>query len=79
MKRRHFLGAGAALASLPFISRIALAEEGGVPQRGGILTYAVTAEPATYDLHANISFSVVHRLSTHYSPATTACAIRRKA
>ena len=37
------------------------------PQRGGTLSYAVTAEPPTYDLHQTATFAVMHRLSPHYS------------
>ncbi|MBR0641381.1 ABC transporter substrate-binding protein [Roseomonas hellenica] len=37
------------------------------PQRGGILTYAVAAEPPTYDLHQTGTFAVMHRSAPHYS------------
>lgn len=37
------------------------------PRRGGTLTYAITAEPPTYDLHATSTFAVMHRLAPHYS------------
>jgi peptide/nickel transport system substrate-binding protein len=42
-------------------------EERTKPQRGGILTYAVAAEPPTYDLHATGTFAVMHRVAPHYS------------
>jgi len=48
----------------------ALAQGAGAtdkPQRGGTLSYAVTAEPPTYDLHQTATFAVMHRLSPHYS------------
>jgi peptide/nickel transport system substrate-binding protein len=42
----------------------AAAEE---PQRGGVLTFAVVAEPNTYDCHAANSFGVLHYVAPHYS------------
>jgi peptide/nickel transport system substrate-binding protein len=45
----------------------ALAQTGGTPQHGGMLTFAVAAEPPTYDLHATGTFAVMHRVSPHYS------------
>lgn len=44
---------------------------GGAPQRGGILTYAVAAEPPTYDLHQTSTFAVMHRVAPHYSTLLT--------
>jgi peptide/nickel transport system substrate-binding protein len=37
------------------------------PKRGGILTYAVVADPATFDCHATASFTVYHYIAPHYS------------
>src|SRR5437764_5037084 len=37
------------------------------PQRGGILEFAVDAEPPNYDCHANISFAFIHPVAPHYS------------
>jgi peptide/nickel transport system substrate-binding protein len=37
------------------------------PIRGGILPFAVAAEPPTYDCHAANTFAVLHRVSPHYS------------
>ncbi len=39
----------------------------GTPRRGGTLTYAVAAEPPTYDLHQTATFAVMHRVAPHYS------------
>jgi peptide/nickel transport system substrate-binding protein len=45
----------------------ASAQPGDTRRRGGILTYAVAAEPPTYDLHATGTFAVMHRVAPHYS------------
>jgi peptide/nickel transport system substrate-binding protein len=37
------------------------------PQRGGILPFAVDAEPPNYDCHANFSFVLMHVVAPHYS------------
>src|SRR5262245_32141926 len=37
------------------------------PQRGGILVYAASAEPPTYDCHQGSTFAVMHTVSPHYS------------
>lgn len=37
------------------------------PKRGGILEYAVDAEPPTYDCHASVTFAVLHPIAPHYS------------
>jgi peptide/nickel transport system substrate-binding protein len=37
------------------------------PARGGVLTFAVDAEPPNYDCHANFSFVFIHPISPHYS------------
>jgi peptide/nickel transport system substrate-binding protein len=37
------------------------------PTRGGILTFAVDAEPPNYDCHANFSFVFIHPVIPHYS------------
>ncbi len=37
------------------------------PKRGGILEFAVDAEPGNYDCHANISFAFLHPVAPHYS------------
>ncbi|HUC64028.1 MAG TPA: ABC transporter substrate-binding protein [Stellaceae bacterium] len=37
------------------------------PKRGGILDFAVDAEPSNYDCHANISFAFLHPVAPHYS------------
>ncbi|UFN48428.1 ABC transporter substrate-binding protein [Roseomonas sp. OT10] len=45
----------------------ARAQSDGAPKRGGTLTFAVAAEPPTYDLHATGTFAVMHRVAPHYS------------
>src|SRR5215216_3835363 len=37
------------------------------PQRGGMLEFAVDAEPPNYDCHSNISFAFIHPIAPHYS------------
>jgi peptide/nickel transport system substrate-binding protein len=58
------LGFGAAGA---LAQGTAQAPGNATPQRGGILPFAVAAEPPTYDLHATGTFAVMHRLAPHYS------------
>ena len=42
----------------------ALAE---TPKRGGILNFAVTAEPPNYDCHASQTFALLHPVSPMFS------------
>lgn len=37
------------------------------PKKGGILTFAIVAEPPNYDCHANSSFALTHPIAPHYS------------
>jgi peptide/nickel transport system substrate-binding protein len=37
------------------------------PRHGGILEFAVDAEPPNYDCHANFSFAFIHSVIPHYS------------
>jgi peptide/nickel transport system substrate-binding protein len=37
------------------------------PKKGGILNFAVVAEPPNYDCHGNSTFGVSHPVSPHYS------------
>jgi peptide/nickel transport system substrate-binding protein len=37
------------------------------PRRGGVLEFAVDAEPADYDCHSNVSFAFLHPVAPHYS------------
>ena len=38
-----------------------------VSKRGGMLNFAVDAEPPNYDCHANVSFATLHPIAPHYS------------
>jgi peptide/nickel transport system substrate-binding protein len=38
-----------------------------VPKHGGILEFAVTVEPKSYDCYANTSFAFLHPVAPHYS------------
>src|SRR5215216_5498963 len=37
------------------------------PRNGGLLKFAVGAEPPNYDCHANSSFAFIHPVRPHYS------------
>src|ERR687896_2146989 len=37
------------------------------PRPGGLLKFAVSAEPPNYDCHANSSFAFIHPVRPHYS------------
>jgi peptide/nickel transport system substrate-binding protein len=37
------------------------------PKHGGVLDFAVDAEPGNYDCHGNVSFAALHPLAPHYS------------
>lgn len=61
MKRLHaVLLSAAALAAAG-----AMAAE--TPKTGGVLKFAVSAEPPNYDCHANSSFAFIHPVRPHYS------------
>jgi peptide/nickel transport system substrate-binding protein len=55
---------GLAAAYSPDAAR---AQAPATPRKGGVLTFAIAAEPPTYDLHATSTFAVMHRLAPHYS------------
>jgi len=68
-RRRAVLAAFAAmLAALAamFAAHTTVAAEPR-PSRGGILTFAVDAEPPNYDCHSNFSFVLIHPVIPHYS------------
>ncbi len=62
MLRRLAIACCAAFLALPGIAGAASS-----PQRGGILPFAVDAEPPNYDCHANFSFVLMHVVAPHYS------------
>ncbi len=37
------------------------------PKKGGILSFAIVAEPPTYDCHATTTFATLHPVRPHYS------------
>jgi peptide/nickel transport system substrate-binding protein len=61
----HWLGVFACFAALLAVHGAAVAESR--PTRGGILEFAVDAEPPNYDCHANFSFVFIHPVIPHYS------------
>ena len=50
-----------------FLAFPGVAGAASTPQRGGILPFAVDAEPPNYDCHANFSFVLMHVVAPHYS------------
>jgi len=65
---------GAALALTLLAGGLAQAQNQAAPspaqaaaKRGGILEFAVDAEPSNYDCHANESFAFMHPIGPHYS------------
>jgi peptide/nickel transport system substrate-binding protein len=52
------IGALAALALL--CAGEAQAQNAPAPKRGGVLEFAVDAEPGDYDCHSNVSFAFLH-------------------
>ena len=50
-----------------FLACPGIAGAASTPQRGGILPFAVDAEPPNYDCHANFSFVLMHVVAPHYS------------
>lgn len=73
MKRRTYTrltwGVAAATGALLVLAFVmapaAMAAE--QPKAGGILTFAVAAEPPSYDLHRETSFAAIHPVAPHYS------------
>lgn len=63
--RRTVLQSGAAGVAMLAAGPQAFAQE--TPKRGGILTFALAAEPPTYDLHGSATFAVLQRVAPHYS------------
>lgn len=53
-----------ALTCMLFAPSVVTAQE---PKRGGILNFAVSAEPPNYDCHANTSFAFVHPVRPSYN------------
>lgn len=59
-----YLRLGLAMALAGALALPAAAE---TPKRGGILTYAITAEAPTFDCHATTTYAAVHTVAPHYS------------
>src|SRR5258707_12921733 len=64
---RAFRLAAASLALVASGAADASAQIAGSPKRGGVLEFAVDAEPPNYDCHANVSFAFLHPVAPHYS------------
>ena len=62
LRHRLTVACCAMLLALP-----GLAGAASQPRRGGILPFAVDAEPPNYDCHANFSFVLMHVVAPHYS------------
>jgi peptide/nickel transport system substrate-binding protein len=63
---RLAIGVGAALL-LTLACGGAFAQSPPMPQRGGILKFAVSVEPKNYDCYANTSFAFLHPVAPQYS------------
>lgn len=55
------------LAAAFLVSAASIASAADSPKRGGILTYAVTAEAPTTDCHVTTTYASIHVLAPHYS------------
>jgi peptide/nickel transport system substrate-binding protein len=55
----------AVLGAAAFAAAGAMAAE--TPKPGGVLRFAVSAEPPNYDCHANTSFAFIHPVRPHYN------------
>jgi peptide/nickel transport system substrate-binding protein len=62
---RRTLLAAAGVAVLPLGVRRVRADQAA--KYGGVLKFAVDAEPPNYDCHANLSFATLHPVAPHYS------------
>jgi peptide/nickel transport system substrate-binding protein len=61
MFRKVLLWVAAALMAAPVVS------PAQTPRDGGLLKFAVGAEPPNYDCHANSSFAFIHPVRPHYN------------
>ena len=55
------------LVALAAILLAGTATRADTAKHGGILEFAVDAEPPTYDCHASVTFAVLHPIAPHYS------------
>jgi peptide/nickel transport system substrate-binding protein len=65
VKRRTLLAFAGGIAGAALNPFGAFADP--TPKRGGVLKFAVDAEPPNYDCHANVSFATLHPIAPHYS------------
>jgi peptide/nickel transport system substrate-binding protein len=66
-RRRAAGNAMIAVAVLSALSASLAAAAAGEPKHGGVLTYAITGDPPTYDCHAADGYTTIHALAPHYS------------
>ncbi|MFM9847148.1 MAG: ABC transporter substrate-binding protein [Hyphomicrobiaceae bacterium] len=57
----------AAAAAIAFVLAPSSTATAETPKRGGILNFAVTAEPPNYDCHASQTFALLHPISPMFS------------
>jgi peptide/nickel transport system substrate-binding protein len=55
------------LSACLFSAALAFPTGAAEPRRGGVLHWAIAAEPPTYDLHGAETFAVLQRVAPHYS------------
>jgi peptide/nickel transport system substrate-binding protein len=63
----RLVGVVAALTALAGGAAVAQQAAAPQPKRGGVLEFAVDAEPPNFDCHANVSFAFLHPVAPHYS------------
>src|SRR5450432_2349886 len=61
----------AALAATVLLATGGAGSAAETPKRGGILNFAVVAEPPTTDCHATTTFAMVHPVAPQYSTLLT--------
>jgi peptide/nickel transport system substrate-binding protein len=62
--KRSLRAAGVVLSIILFFSTMACCDD---IKKGGILEFAVTVEPTSYDCHSATSFAFLHPVAPHYS------------
>jgi peptide/nickel transport system substrate-binding protein len=67
MKIPRGVALACALASVLLPASPGVAGAAETPRHGGILNFAVIAEPANYDCEANVSFAFIHPVAPNYS------------
>ena len=67
MRRLMHVLASAGLATFAVVAGASAQGSDKAPKRGGVLSFAVVAEPPNYDCHGSTTFGVLHPVGPHYS------------